>query len=496
MKMLTDTKVSFTDEVSVEGDLCAYTTLLDSGAQLLERSRSLPYGGGKGKIYRGVTLIQAGMGNSKDRNYYPEDTLKEAASTGTFEGLTAYVDHPDSVSAEILPERSVRDRAGLYTNTRWVDGRGKNPGRVVGDLQIHDHQSWLVGMIDELVESGYASKIGISINGSGKTRPAKIRLSESSEDVDVNYLEKFLVLRSADLVTEAGAGGGFQQLLESARGTRGQTMSLTKKMIAELQEKATAGDAEAIRLLAEAATASLVEKTAPVAMKKTKGTTKAKAEDSDPGDEDPVEEGNEDSQEEDPDFDPDAELDEAVAEAKGDGDPDYEDDPDEDEDPDEESDAMPSKKRRARESSEPLVTNIHEAEQYLSELRNSDDPRDRMIAKLQERNATLSAELRVRQTADRARKLLRESLIPEDFRPDIVPMLIGKNDAEARRVISYHERLFKAVVANTLQEAGFDGDSIEGAGSRIREGGNSGGDELASVFSDLLPLKADRGNHK
>lgn len=254
---------------------------VSGGRSLLERAKEAS--NGRGKTYKGVTIIRAGIGNKKDRNYYPPDVLKESAESGVFEGLRAYIDHPDSVSEEILPERSIRDVGGLYRNTKFKES--KNGGRVVGDLHILGNHKWLADMIDELIEIGASDKIGISINGRGQTKPARVKLAESGEEIDVNWLERFLDLRSADLVTEAGAGGGFQQLLESARGTKESNSmgKLTKKELAELQEAAGKGDKEALAKLAEAAAASL-EEASDKSKKKDKSKTKARREENDEDD--------------------------------------------------------------------------------------------------------------------------------------------------------------------------------------------------------------------
>jgi hypothetical protein len=528
------------------------TFLRESGSKrLLERAITRKSGA---KVYRGVTIIQSGLGNRKDRNYYPDSALSEGVKEGIFEGLTAYVDHPDSVSEEIHPERTLRDRAGIYTNTRFRESKNGTPSAVVGDLMVHRHQKWLSSMIDELVEAGQADKIGISINGSGKTKPAKIRLNES-ESVDVNLLEKFLRLKSADLVTEAGAGGGFQELLESVRGSRGKTMKLTRKALKDLQEKAAAGDSDAIQKLGEAAAAALAETSDSDEEPKLKKKKAKKVEESDeesekeeddPDDEE-TEEGEEEVEEadEEPEEDHDQRLEDAIEEATSEDDEPEEDDEEleesdeeteeDDEEELEEADDEDADKRKkklksaasklkTRESnlsrsvhgkngqggtrtkranqeskqggrgwptaSKSVKTTRESGEALIMSLRESRDPRDRKIAKLLERNATLSTALRIRQTADRARKLLRESEIPEDFRPELVPLLIGKGDSEARKIITYHERLLKRVGDMTLREVD-DDEAIEGAGSRIREGGFGGNEDLGGIIDELLPMKSD-----
>jgi hypothetical protein len=191
-----------------------------------------------GSLFKGVTLIRAGLGNQKDKNFYPPETLKR--SVGMFNGLRAYADHPDSVSEEIQPERSIRDMVGVYENAHFDN----DAQSVRADLRILRHQSWLSEAIDELIDAGHGDKIGLSINGRGETEPARRHLEEAGGEVEVNELKRFIELRSTDVVTEAGAGGGFSELLESARRAKESgTMKATKsEVFAQLREAVRKGD--------------------------------------------------------------------------------------------------------------------------------------------------------------------------------------------------------------------------------------------------------------
>ncbi len=280
-----------------------------------------------GRVFRGVTIIRAGLGNRRDMNFYPEGALKEAVNERKFEGLKAYADHPTSVDEQIQPERTVRDFVGLYSNTRYKEGTAGKPGRVVGDLRIFRAHRWLSDVVDELVEIGQADKIGISINGNGRTERQRVR--EAGEELEANVVSKFLALRSADVVTEAGAGGGFQQILESARGASKENTMGRKQILKALREAAEAGDTEKVKKLgADLAEAEEAEAEAAgaagakgkkTAKSKTKGK-KAPVEESAEGDEDDDAEGEEDGAE-----DPDAELERAVEEARAEAEGEVED---------------------------------------------------------------------------------------------------------------------------------------------------------------------------
>jgi hypothetical protein len=565
---------------SAERNLSRFTPLLESGTGLKSRSAS----SGR-RVYKGVTIIKAGLGNQRDRNYYPVETLERAVKEGRFEGLRAYADHPDSVSEEIQPERTVRDMVGIYTKPRFVR-EGRQGGRILADLNLFRSARWLSDTVDDLLDMGQADKIGLSINGRGRTVEKRIQLEEAADPLDVNYVEDFLVLRSGDVVTEAGAGGGFQHLLESARG-RGKATEETAMKLNAAQRKAikeafAKNDLSALGKLlkeckcsieqaaviakesdtAEGGTKKKVAKTAEADGKKKKAAAAA-------AEEDAVAEDADGADEEEPEIDHDAELDEAVDDVVGEGDdPDAEDEADDaddsdidesGEDDDEADDdaeadddeatdddaektteaegrrhplssaasrvrqAARETERRAREAGvkkgKPLVMGSKNkggsikgpgsgktAVSIINTRRKQgggqkgrrfgesagDDSRE--VQRLREENARLSSQLRIRTTADRARKLLRESAIPEKLRPEILRLMVGKKEDEMTRIVRYHERL----VSTAIEEATYGdlGSGVEGAGARIRESYHGGARDDASDFSSLfdevgIPTRGD-----
>jgi hypothetical protein len=557
----------------MENTFSSFTSFRESGgAHLLERAKTSSVG----RTYKGVTIVKVGLGNKRDRNYYPKETLKEAADSGIFNGLRAFADHPTAVDEEILPERSIKDIVGVYTNTKFQESGG---GRVVGDLTIFPHANWLSGMVDQLVRLDQADKIGISINGAGKTVPKTIRVSESGEPEEVNYLESFMALRSADVVTEAGAGGGWQgvkNILESASGSnQGKKMDEIKKLQAKLKEAAAKDDFDEVSKI-QAQISQLQEAASgkPAAKKKT-AVTPAKKEGEEATTEeegDEVEEsaeGAEAQAEEEPDFD--RELEEAAEaikasadgegtdeesedEGEGDEESDLEESDDEDEDEIEESDSN-ARTRRAllaggraiRETAARLqekgggnlnksvkaggkgsgnlsknvkgaagpkgkqtnksTQNLAPGKVISKKVKEADLSNTQIVlrhlrqleqevAQLREKNSRLSGQLNVRQSADRAKKKLRESAIPERLRPSILRQLVGKSEDEMAGIIEYHERLVSTVLHEVAADENMDDlDEIEGNGTSLREsyfGGRSRGGDFADIFGEVgLPLKAE-----
>lgn len=487
-------------------NLSVFTSLRESGASRSEASHA-----GR-RVYRGVTIIKAGLGNQRDRNYYPPETLQRAVAEGQFKNLKAYADHQDSVSEEVQPERTIRDMVGVYKHPRFLnEGKG---GRVVADLHLFRSSKWLADTIDDLIELKQADNIGLSINGRGQTVEKQIQLAESESPVNVNWVEAFTRVRSADVVTEAGAGGGFQELLESARGTAARENKM--KRLSEAQKnsiKAAVDSNDTEKLLAVLAECGCTA--APAKAKESADKKKPAAKDDAVADD--VEEADEDTDDvEEPDAD--AELDEAVEEAKrkadeaadetdadeaeaAEGDVDEADEADEaDEDDEAEEDvaeagmghlpggagkiAGGAPKGKGGSAVKPAKRQgtAQKGRRFGEAATKELTSRER---KLMEANARLSAQLRVRTTADRARNLLRESAIPEKMRPEILPLMIGKSEDEMRKVIRYHERLIATAIA---EATGYDSD-VEGVGSttfRESNGGRGGG---VDALIEGLPRK-------
>lgn len=136
-----------------------------------------------------IRVIEAGQGSS---GMYPAETLQEAANQRVFHaGTPMFLDHPSMSEEYERPERSVRDLAGrLTSDARYEDGA------LVAEAEIFPHWRDLI--------AGLHEHIGVSIRADG-------RIDESGTVREISRA------RSVDYVTEAGAGGRVQELVESAR---------------------------------------------------------------------------------------------------------------------------------------------------------------------------------------------------------------------------------------------------------------------------------------
>ncbi len=488
----------------------------------------------RGRVFKGVTLIKAGLGNKRDRNFYPAEVLQSAVKEGLFEGLRAFADHPDSVSEEIQPERTIRDFVGVYENARYdngVDG-------VRADLRILKANNWLSDTIDELIEIGHADKIGLSINGRGATEPVKRQLEESGEMSEVNELKKFLELRSTDIVTEAGAGGGFSQLLESARRAKESTHMDRKQLRKAIAEAAAAGDdtkvLELSTQLAEISndTAEGDKVSEDFGGKKAvpfgkKGKKAAPANDNDA----------DDMNEADGDEDIDDAVDDAVAEADGDeaaaadGD---EADEAEGEDVEEADEAegdeaegddveeaalvpLQGSKQKIRGATGTTGTVQGPVGKFTSNARRpkkgtfktkpgstrpivrttggaravESSNKDAVIARLQAKNERLAEALRDVQSANTARKLLKESKLPVGVATKLVKKLIGLSEADQRDEIGRHVALVESIAQSVRESMASEYDEVEGAGASLRESnGGSRETDIEDIFESTgLTLK-------
>ena len=177
----------------------------------------------KGRVYL-VTIIGEGLGNSKDKNYYSGEALKKAPQL--FNGAKSYSDHPDAIQEKTLPERSMKDLVGWYSDC-FVDTGRDGKARLRGKLHFFPTAKWLTDMIDTIMTDESAKGLfGISINAVGKTRPANM-----GGEV-VNYVEEFQRVDSADVVTEPAARGKFDKMLESKRGSSNRaTKSVSKSVM-------------------------------------------------------------------------------------------------------------------------------------------------------------------------------------------------------------------------------------------------------------------------
>ncbi len=188
-------------------------------------------------------IIKEGMGNKVDRHFYSADLL--ARTVEKFDGLKCYADHQTKTEESDQPERTIRKLIGYYQNPKVVTIEGKKA--IVATLKIIEGESysWAWELVKEA--AAFAKKfknkdlVGVSINAWGKSH------EEEGTDGIINFVDDFSEVQSADIVTQAGAGGGFR-LKESGK----RLLEAVKKVLATIKENDMNPNLEALKKHGEA----------------------------------------------------------------------------------------------------------------------------------------------------------------------------------------------------------------------------------------------------
>ena len=191
--------------------------------QLLEASKISP-----DSLTGAVWRIKVIEGDRKGSSAFYPKAVVEAGANLFAKGTRVYGDHPSQDEKWNRPERSYREVVGVFESDSEFDGKDLYANvRFFSDSQQ---------FIKERAEAGV---IGMSIRAAG----------DVEETADGPVLKAFTSVTSVDVVTTAGAGGGFDKLLESAR-----EISASESGAESLKEKESAMDPKL-----EAALDALVE---------------------------------------------------------------------------------------------------------------------------------------------------------------------------------------------------------------------------------------------
>lgn len=151
-----------------------------------------------------VTLIRSGR--SGNRNYYPDDALREAVSM--FEGVRVFAKSDADHSAG--KGKDVRNLIGGIYSVRFVEGKTPDSGSLVGTFKAIDPSDATVTKMVGSVKRGMQGLLGLSIDADARTRQRRNGSETLREAV------KFTKVHSVDLIVEPGAGGGLDRLTEAA----------------------------------------------------------------------------------------------------------------------------------------------------------------------------------------------------------------------------------------------------------------------------------------
>ena len=397
-------------------------------------------------------IITEGLGNKRDKHFYLRETIQQAVADKIFEGEQCYADHPSKIDDQTRPERSIRDLAGYFMESTYLEVPDKNnAGQMLGaygaKLKIAEGADWVVGLIKESIEFNKRfpnkSFVGISINADGDTVPrSRGNLGE------VNDVTKITGAFSADIVTKPARQGGFLKLVEGAYGASTHIYPKGHGMVTQAQLLEAARKLEEAQKGKEIDPAFLGEVVALLketkVIEESKNTNKkvdqnkADAEDTMDGGVDEGDENADGTKKKNM-------MDEAEADKK--------------------------KKEAASNDKGNLLENESDADLrkkypslYAAALReaqkNNGDSSDEKLNSALKENATLRAQNDLRESSDIAKKLLRESKSPEGAIGRTLSQMIGHTESEMRDIVKNEEQFLESIGYKHEQKR------VEGNGER------------------------------
>nr|DAW17353.1 MAG TPA: Prohead core protein protease [Caudoviricetes sp.] len=219
----------------------------------LNESVDFSFSTSKGNKWK-VKVIESGWGSS---GYYGPEMLAEYGPQVFKKGTKVFMNHPSQAESSDRPERDVHQLAGKLVRDSYFD---ESTGSLISEIEFYSHYA---PIIREMAED-----VGLSIHALGE---ASVGEAEGREGPIIEALVAD-PLTSVDVVTVAGAGGKFLNLLESYTRkdteteqvtesvSEGNGMSITKEefdaAIADLKAafvEAITPVVESVSILAEAA---------------------------------------------------------------------------------------------------------------------------------------------------------------------------------------------------------------------------------------------------
>lgn len=204
-------------EGTEEGDVGSLTRLTEEAK---------PLGGNKFRM----TVMRPGWnvrldGSPGDR-YYTRQFI--ASMLPLIEGCKAYADHQTDREERERPANSVLKLVG-----HWSDAKQEVDGSCTATFNLSESAAWLRSMLidaEKLKNEKGIVLVGPSINGYGN-----VRMGEA-EGRKGKIAESIKHLQSIDIVTEPGAGGTVDKMLEQAKKKEDETVDWTKITMDDLKK--------------------------------------------------------------------------------------------------------------------------------------------------------------------------------------------------------------------------------------------------------------------
>lgn len=191
----------------------------------------------EGPIVR-VVLISEGLGNLRDKNYYGPEAIQSAPKV--FEGAVMMLDHQSYSEERDRPEGDVNKTVAYYKNLRvekQTDGKLACVGEAHYDLTeegLNAYQKAKTAVhYKEEFPSSDKEYVGLSVNASGESEPRTMIVE--GQEMEVNYVMRFVEARSCDMVTIPARGGKIVATVESIAGARMMNQEVRMKTIETLQ---------------------------------------------------------------------------------------------------------------------------------------------------------------------------------------------------------------------------------------------------------------------
>jgi len=202
------------------------------------QAREAAEGSAKEGCIAKVILITEGLGNLRDKNYYGPEAIQSAPAI--FEGKPMMVDHPSYSEEKDIPEGRINKTVGYYKNLRvekMADGRLACVGECHFDLSEEGMNAFQKSRTAVHYKEDFPRSdqeyVGISVNAEGESEPRKMLIN--GQEMDVNYVMRFVGARSADMVTIPARGGAFVATVESIAGARMKNKEVRMKTVERLQ---------------------------------------------------------------------------------------------------------------------------------------------------------------------------------------------------------------------------------------------------------------------
>ena len=162
------------------------------------------------KLLSGI-ILETGL--SKNGNFYPSDTITDAANK--FVGVKCFIDHQRDGN---VGQRSIRDVCGVVEECR------AESGKLRALIRISESHDWIASMVNEGILGD------VSINALGRT---KLNRRDGRVVREVTEISKAY---SVDFVTEAAAGGRVGALLRESAGFSEGLRLIENMTLSELSE--------------------------------------------------------------------------------------------------------------------------------------------------------------------------------------------------------------------------------------------------------------------